>query len=505
LKVGIDGIPVTKNPPSQMWPILGYFSNLPIKNPSIFIIGAYHGKPKPEDCNEFLEDFVNELCILINVGAMYNNKHVKILLEALICDTPAKSFILNVKGHTAKNSCVRCLTVGEYENNRVYFPHLNSDLRTHDNFISYSDSTFHSGSTILTKVPQFDLINNIPFDYMHCVCIGIMKKLLMFWNGGVKRHKLALPNNLISVLDKKLNEIGQYIPVEFQRAPNVNSRQHPIRDASRWKATELRQILLYTGMVVFRDIVSKEVYEHFLELCVAIRLLSTNNISSGINNYAKSLLNHFVISFANIYGKSYMSHNIHIIQHLADDVKKFGSLNNFSAFEFESYMQPMKKKIRTGVKPLQQLIRRYSEDRIFFSKKEEPNKPIGPLNVQCKFKNRPITIDGCEPCYAGWTTEKFVLKINKADNCVGMINGDIVIIENIVTSKLNENILIIGRKFEKLEHFFNIPCLSKLLNITAASELSHLQSWMLNNIKEKMMHLPVDNKTSIIIPLLHLQ
>lgn len=106
---------------------------------------------------------------------------------------------------------------------------------------------------------------------------------------------------------------------------------------------------------------------------------------------------------------------------------------------------------------------------------------------------------------ANLKTEKFVLKINKADNCVGMINGDIVIIENIVTSKLNEKILIIGRKFEKLEHFFNIPCLSKLLNIIAASELSHLQSWMLNNIKEKMMHLPVDNKTSIIIPLLHLQ
>jgi len=217
LKVGIDGLPVTKNPPSQMWPILGYFSNLPIKNHNIFIIGAYRGKPKPEDCNEFLENFVNELCILINTGAMYNNKNVKILLEALIRDTPAKSFILNLKGNTAKNSCIRCLTVGEYENNRVYFPHLNSNLRTHDNFISYSDSNFHSGSTILTKVPQFDIINCIPFDYMHCVCIGIMKKLLMFWNGGVKRHKLALPNNLISVLDKRLNDICQYIPVEFQR------------------------------------------------------------------------------------------------------------------------------------------------------------------------------------------------------------------------------------------------------------------------------------------------
>lgn len=41
-----------------------------------------------------------------------------------------------------------------------------------------------------------------------------------------------------------------------------------------------------------------------------------------------------------------MSHNVHIISHLADDVKKFGTLDNFSAFLFESYMQPLKKKSR---------------------------------------------------------------------------------------------------------------------------------------------------------------
>lgn len=115
-------------------------------------------------------------------------------------------------------------------------------------------------------------------------------------------------------------------------------------------------------MVIFKDIISKEVYDNFLELCVSIRILLTNNISNEFNDYAKELLNDFVSSFGKIYGKSYMSHNIHIIQHLADDVKKYGSLDNFSAFEFESYTQPLKKKIRSGAKPLQQLIRRYSED-----------------------------------------------------------------------------------------------------------------------------------------------
>jgi len=68
-------------------------------------------------------------------------------------------------------------------------------------------------------------------------------------------------------LDSKLNDLGHYIPEEFQRAPNVNSRKHAFRDASRWKATELRQLLLYTGMVVLHDIVNKQVYDHFMQLC----------------------------------------------------------------------------------------------------------------------------------------------------------------------------------------------------------------------------------------------
>lgn len=42
----------------------------------------------------------------------------------------------------------------------------------------------------------------------------------------------------------------------------------------------------------------------------------------------------------------------------------------------------------------------------------------------------------------------------------------------------------------------------QLLN---SPKLSHLQSWIINDIKEKLMHLPDNNTTSIIIPLLHLQ
>jgi len=63
----------------------------------------------------------------------------------MLCDTPAKSFILNIRGHTSKYSCLRC----QYENNHVYFPDLIYSLRTHDDFVAYLDSEFHYGETVL--------------------------------------------------------------------------------------------------------------------------------------------------------------------------------------------------------------------------------------------------------------------------------------------------------------------------------------------------------------------
>lgn len=117
-----------------------------------------------------------------------------------------------------------------------------------------------------------------------------------------------------------------------------------MRDANRWEATELRKCLLYTGVVIFREILSKEVYEHFLELSFAIRILLASNINETYVIYAEKLLKHFVSTFACLYGEMYMSHNVHSVLHLIEDVKKYGSLNNFFAFPFESYMQPLKKK-----------------------------------------------------------------------------------------------------------------------------------------------------------------
>jgi len=78
-------------------------------------------------------------------------------------------------------------------------------------------------------------------------------------------------------------------------------------------------------------------------------------------NVGRQLLDSFVKDFEIIYGRYLISHNIHGLTHLCDDYDKFGPLDNCSAFPFENYMGCLKRMLRKPYKPLDKVVKRYSE------------------------------------------------------------------------------------------------------------------------------------------------
>jgi len=135
ITVNVDGLPLTKSSQQQFWPILG--SIIPYNN--VFMIGIYHGNEKPINVNDFLKDFVDEIKDMCENGINVNGRNIQCRLEALICDTPAKAFVLCVKGHAGYSSCTKCQTEGENIRNRLCFPQVDAPLRTDDNFINKID------------------------------------------------------------------------------------------------------------------------------------------------------------------------------------------------------------------------------------------------------------------------------------------------------------------------------------------------------------------------------
>ena len=131
------------------------------------------------------------------------------------------------------------------------------------------------------------MVSQFPHDYMHLVCLGVVKRFLCTWING---HPLqcCLPARSTEAASERLIMMSGSIPREFARKPRSLS------EVDRWKATGFRQFLLYTGPVVLKNILSDVLYNHFLLLFVGIRILCCPVLCIEFNEYANQLLRAFV-------------------------------------------------------------------------------------------------------------------------------------------------------------------------------------------------------------------
>lgn len=497
IAVGIDGLPLSKSSSSTFWPILGsIFPNGPI-----FIIGVYHGNLKPESSALLLKHFVNEALLLYEHGIQIDDMLVPFSIKCFIMDAPAKSFVLNVKGHTGYNSCTKCHVKGFNDHRRVYFIEKHARKRTDEEFRLHTDYEYHLDTSELERLSSIDLVKCIPLDYMHLICLGVMRKLMYLWlQKDQKKRKWQLSFNQMKYISNLLEEIRLSVPSEFARKPRS------LIFIKQWKATEFRQILFYTGLVVFRHVLCKDLYQHFVTLHVAVRILASKDLHEHLN-YAQLLLEHFVDSFSILYRNYLISHNVHGLLHITEDVRYFKNVENFSAFKFENFMYFIKKLIRKSEKPLQQLFNRYNEIKCNNNNKEQ-NITISDKLVPLESSTyNDVVPDGCKnPLYKKAVCRNFTLSINDyANNCCGLEDGSNVIIQQIVWHIQMNDFVIIGKKFLRKRNVYNTPCTSNLLDtyIVSKSALSENRMWSLSKVKRKFFILPYESDEYVIVPLLH--
>ena len=208
------------------------------------------------------------------------------------------------------------------------------------------------------------MIKAFPIHYMHQLCLGVMKKLLMAWKRGSKEvHLCARRLDEISV---KLLSLRLSIPSCFARKPCG------LVEIERWKATEFRQFLLYTGKVVLKGVLLDPYYQHFLVLNVVTSVLVSPHLTKLHLNYAKDLMKYFVELGNQLYGPEFLVYNVHSLIHMADDAETHGSLDQCSGFPFENYLQKLKSFVRSGKNPIAQVVKRLSEEND--SRESHPHK-----------------------------------------------------------------------------------------------------------------------------------
>ena len=138
---------------------------------------------------------------------------------------------------------------------------------------------------------------------------------------------------IIEQILSALVALRNHIPSEFARKPRKQA------EIVRWKATEFRQCLLYTGHLELRHSLHENMYKHFLLFSVSMHILLNNRLVELYSDYARELMDLFVDHFGQMYGVTSLVFNVHGLTHLADDAKLYGSLDNFFSYSFEHFLK----------------------------------------------------------------------------------------------------------------------------------------------------------------------
>lgn len=151
---------------------------------------------------------------------------------------------------------------------------------------------------------------------------------------------------------------------------------------------------------------------------------------------------------------------------IVSDVRNYGPLDSFSAFTFENYLHQIKTLVKSHARALQQVVRRITERKMVKANEQK----LASAKLSGKHSNGPLTqgFDGEQ--YSRLETKDTVLGLSRKDNCVKMIDGNIVWIANILHSPQGVNIC--GFFFTKVDNLYTQPISSSTLNVYIASEVS---------------------------------
>lgn len=366
----------------------------------------------------------------------------------------------------------------------MVFTGIKHCIRTDDEYVRLVDDEHHKGPSPLSRLP-IGLVSQVPVEYMHSVCIGVAKKLLMSWITGKYGKKMKLSGRNQGQISKRLECIAQYCPREFSRKPR------PLSDYKDYKATEGRQFTLYTGLVALRGIMDEQGYKHFLLFHAAIRALCSSPLSPTLINFAKLALEKFVETCPRFYKLTFLSYNVHALLHLAQDAERLGPLDTFSAFPYENNMTFFRTVYRKPHSPLQQFALRQAER----EKREELKPPTvtNAIKVFQKHDNGPLLPTQLSSrCvqYKKLQTERFFIDVDSlGDRCIILNNRSICVVRNIV--EIDDIYYLVLNKFQIVEDLYDVAVPSSALEIVVCSALSEdLAIATLNEVKAKCYLMP---------------
>lgn len=388
--------------------------------------------------------------------------------------------------------------------NTNIFPKTNCTKRTNAEFRERTYGAHHKIDSPILEL-DIDMVEQFPVaDSLHLLHLGLMKRLLLGWRDGTFRKsdtkwRSSTTNEVSSYL------LGLRMPREFRRAVRgLDCLKH-------WKGTEYRTFLHYAGIVILKEHLPAEAYTHFLLLFCAVTICSSKKYFHLLS-VTHSMLLQFIEIFGETYGEHHINSNVHNLSHMVDDVRRFGELDTFSAYTFESALGGIKRLIKTGSRPLPQIARRLTEEYSCKLDHDEAAKNASKLEaIPSKKRNYSENVAGGEgrrTSYSKLKLKEFCLATDPS-NCWFFTKGNKVVrLLEVIQHNDSGNFDLVCVEIEEKDNFFTIPFESRHLDIYCApkriesKENKETITLGLSDVNFKMVRMPA-GRNNVFIPLLH--
>ena len=299
-----------------------------------------------------------------------------LVIDTGVFDNPKRSFVKNTKCSSATYPCEYCESPAvNYIDNTMTKSQLTwppstmngrprtiTAIRRIVNSIEQGDEdlTKHylkgiKGRSVFLDQPNFDIIHDNPTEYMHIVCLGVVKRMVeLTYKLGKNRPRTTSRKRT----DPKLfNDIIATVKV---------TREFPRRcrnlDTAVYKALEYRNLILLFFPIVIENIEKKYKKERQLWLCLAFVIKACVIPNEEFDNVCRAKIINACELYYNLYfevfGQRNCPYSIHVVSSHLLKMRGNVPLTERSAFKFESFYSEMKNLFKAGTtSPLKQILK----------------------------------------------------------------------------------------------------------------------------------------------------
>lgn len=443
-------------------------------NNTSFIIAIYEGTfPTPTIANEILRPFVDEMKELTTKTPieLFNDRKIsRVGLHAFIVDPIACSIFTCTSLPDSLYGCSKCrvkseLRVnGHFDNNITSFPAFckNDNSRLDEDFKYCLDNDYHLDIPIVIEL-NVGLVSQTSIDYKYTVCFGVMKQLVMMWTKGKLDYRVN-KTNWLRILNH-LEFISQNCPEELQKHFNYSD------NIDNWDAYHWKFFLIYFGPIVLLHYLPRKYYVHFLYLHLASRIMINQYKSRKHSALIVGLfLNRFTAEFAVLYGEDSVDYNVHNLIHFEDTISQLGSIESVGGFMYEEQFN--------FVNSMVQYNRNISIEEIAEQILFKNNCSLHSMSL-LGIADKPYHVDE----NSNLIFDNFLFNNKHPNNYVLSKKGIFEI--NEIISNCNEQILIVGRKFQNISILYQAPLNEeKLISVT---ESTYVEIISLDEIVTKLI------------------